>query len=383
MKPKSFYILALEKITRAKNKLIVILLSLILKITKRRGYRIAYQVPFGINSLRSFVNNMWSRSNEEEYDYDLVFIMNKGDLNWILGAICREIAIYFPGNYLLFSAEYYNKDKDLFTYTPVLPELPKAKHYFFAHYSYFILCLRMYPSLKFKNTFVYYTHPKEIKGIMHDEEFVYVMNHATKIIGMCSQFAHRLVDYGIKSEKVTYVLGAADPELFQFHERTGHGKVGFCTAYYPRKDPERICNIIKNMPHREFILIGRGWEGYEKFAEMEQLSNFSYVHIPYSEYPKYYAQMDVFVSPAKLEGGPIPLVEAMMSNVVPVASNTGFAPDLISHGENGFIFDVESPSEMICELIDQAFQLTTNIRQTVEHLSWENYSLEVQKIINS
>jgi glycosyltransferase involved in cell wall biosynthesis len=92
--------------------------------------------------------------------------------------------------------------------------------------------------------------------------------------------------------------------------------------------------------------------------------------------------MDIFVSTAKLEGGPIPLVEAMMCNVVPVASKTGFAPDLIIHGENGFMFDINSSVETICELIEQAYKVKTDVRKTVEKLSWENFSLEFQKLLN-
>ncbi len=368
-----------NKIRKARNKIFSTLLDIPLILFQKSGYKVAYKIAFIISPyLFKLESADLEKINSDTYD--LTFVMSKNDSKWILGAICREISNYMSGSYYFSYAGDYYSQKSIFSYTPLLPSLPKSQSYFFVHYAYFALCLRMYPNLRTKNTFVYYTHPK---GIMNDEEFVYVMNHATKIICMCSQFANRLVDCGIKAEKVTYVLGAADPDFFQFHERTGKGKVGFCTAYYPRKNPDLIFNIIKNMPHREFILIGRGWEEYEKFVEMEQLSNFSYVHIPYSEYPKYYAQMDVFVSPAKLEGGPIPLVESMMSNVVPVASSTGFAPDIINHGENGLIFDVNSPYEVICELIDRAFELTTNIRETVEHLSWENYSLEVQKIINS
>lgn len=135
------------------------------------------------------------------------------------------------------------------------------------------------------------------------------------------------------------------------------------------------------MPSRKFILLGKGWKEYSKFSEMQDLANFTYIEAPYSDYPKYYAEMDVFVSTAKLEGGPIPLVEAMMCNVVPVASKTGFAPDLIIHGDNGFLFDTDSSVETICELIEQAYQIKTNVRNSVENLSWKNLSLEVQKLL--
>ena len=73
----------------------------------------------------------------------------------------------------------------------------------------------------------------------------------------------------------------------------------------------------------------------------------------------------------------------MMCNVFPVVSNTGFAPDIIRHGENGFLFDVDASVETIYKLIQQAMKMNVNVRKTVEHLTWENFSLEVQKAMFS
>ncbi|MBV9273909.1 MAG: glycosyltransferase, partial [Verrucomicrobia bacterium] len=153
------------------------------------------------------------------------------------------------------------------------------------------------------------------------------------------------------------------------------------TAFYERKNPDLILELVKALPSRSFILIGRNWNQYPRFPELNELSNFEYVDIPYSEYPKYYEKMSVFVSASNLEGGPIPLIEAMMSNIVPVASRTGFAPDLIKHGRNGFLFDVGSPVKLIADLITQAFALQTDIRDTVEHLSWRNFSLQINALM--
>ncbi|MBD1845976.1 glycosyltransferase [Cyanobacteria bacterium FACHB-63] len=91
--------------------------------------------------------------------------------------------------------------------------------------------------------------------------------------------------------------------------------------------------------------------------------------------------MDVFVSASRLEGGPIPLIEAMMCNVFPVASDTGFSTDIIRHGENGFIFDVEASTDTICAYIEQAFTMDVDVHTTVKHLSWKNFSLDVQKLL--
>lgn len=297
-------------------------------------------------------------------EYDLVFVIYESTRGWILEAICKEIAAYFPGKYC---------------YHYSMSSLPPSKAYFFSHYGLFPICLQQNPHIWGAKSIVWYTHPKDI-GISN-HELIDALNKATKVVCTCSEFVKLLNCQGLSSNKTTFVLGGADPEIFKLHQRLDKA-VGFCTAYYPRKSPEKIISIIKMMPQRKFILLGRNWNQYEKFAELIALPNLSYVEAPYADYPSYYAQMDVFVSIAKLEGGPIPLIEAMMCNVVPVASKTGFAPDIITHGNNGFLFDVDSPNEVVCDLIEKAFKVETDVRATVEHLSWKNFSLEIQKLLN-
>ena len=332
------------------------------KIISRPSYTIPYTLTY-ISYLQSKFIEERSKSESSE-EYDLVFVVLNFARGWVLEAICREIATYFPGKYCFHYSE---------------SSLPPSKAYFFAHYSFLPVCLKQNPSIWGSQLLVWHTHPRDDLGFSNDE-LIYVLNKATKVICACSKFARLLVSQGVKPDKVTYILGAADPKIFQPHQRT-NGAVGFCTAFYYRKEPERIFNIIKMMPHRKFIILGRGWQKYEKFTEMSSWPHFTYVEAPYSDYPKYYEQMDVFVSPAKLEGGPIPLVESMMCNVVPVASNTGFAPDLIVDEENGFLFDVDSSCENICALIEKAFSLKADVRKTVEHLNWNQFSQNIQEFL--
>jgi glycosyltransferase involved in cell wall biosynthesis len=312
--------------------------------------------------LRFFYKKPFIPKLKEEYD--LVFVIYKETRGWILEAICKEIANYFPGKYCYHDSTSY---------------LPPSKAYFFSHYGLFPVCLQQNPHIWGAKSIVWYTHPKDI-GVRNCE-LIYALNKAaTKVVCTCSEFTRLLDSQGLSSKKTTFILGGADPEMFKPHQRLS-STVGFCSAYYPRKSPEKILSIIKMMPHKKFILLGRNWNQYERFAELIELPNLSYVEASYADYPSYYAQMDVFVSMAKLEGGPIPLIEAMMCNVFPVASKTGFAPDIITHGHNGFLFDIDSPLEVVCDLIEQAFHLQTDVRATVEHLSWKNFSLEIQNLL--
>jgi len=297
---------------------------------------------------------------------DIVFVVYPGNKGWILEAICREIATYFPGK---FSFHYGTEC------------LPAAKAYFFSHYSLLPLCMRSNPWIEKSQLLTFYTHPKSLEDMgVTNEELYEAFNRSTQVICMCSIFMDFLKREGVNEDVLTFIVGGADPELFTEHVR-GTGQVGFSTAYYPRKSPELFLQIVRQMPHRKFLLLGKRWHQYERFSELTALDNFQYVEAPYADYPSYYAQMDVFVSPAKLEGGPISLIETMMCNIVPVASITGFAPDIINHGQNGFLFPVEESVDAICELIDKAFELRTDVRQTVEHLSWKNFSHSVQKCL--
>jgi glycosyltransferase involved in cell wall biosynthesis len=206
---------------------------------------------------------------------------------------------------------------------------------------------------------------------------MYALGQLDGIFFLCSEFQRQMTARGLEATKTEVLLAGADPSLFLGHERRD-GAVGLCTAYYERKDPDRIFRIAQRMPHRRFLLVGRNWNKYPRIAQISKLPNFEYVESPYERYPELYARMDVFLSPARLEGGPVPLLEAMMSNAVPVASRTGFAPDLIKYGLNGYLFDADAPIDDICALIDLAYEHTSDIRETVMDLTWDRLANRVR-----
>ena len=111
------------------------------------------------------------------------------------------------------------------------------------------------------------------------------------------------------------------------------------------------------------------------------LGNISYYTLSYKQYYYYYSKMAVFLSASTIEGGPIPLIEAMAANCIPVVSDTGFAKDLIKNRENGFIFPLSASADSIGELLREAINMNTiNISKTVEQYSWNSFS---HKICNS
>jgi glycosyltransferase involved in cell wall biosynthesis len=293
---------------------------------------------------------------------DWAFIVNEKARGWILDAICREIGSRQPASWQV-------------SYYP--DPTPAAKNYFFSHHALFETFVdREAERLDGAKVFVWYTHPRVETPASVEKLLIAFDDHVTKVIFACESNRQIWIERGLPEEKTAVVLGAADPRLFHSHQR-GSGQVGLSSSFYERKNPDRLLEVMKLLPPRAFLVLGLRWNQYALFEQMKALPNFTYQSAPYRDYPDIYATFDVFLSTSNLEGGPIPLVEAMMSNSVPVASRTGFAPDLIQHGRNGFIFDLDASAETIANLIEDAFHLPGDIRQTVEHLSWDNFSASI------
>ncbi|MFW6221420.1 MAG: glycosyltransferase family 4 protein [Fibrobacterota bacterium] len=213
-----------------------------------------------------------------------------------------------------------------------------------------------------------------------------ILNNADYVICLNSAVAADLEQAGVERTKIKIYHLASDPEMFTAHERRTKAPftVGLSMRYYKRKNAELLLDIVKNMPDVRFMMLGVRWEKFSRFEELCRLNNFEYHEdIEYSKYPSMYHQMDVFLSTSLLEGGPVPLLEAMLSNVVPVVSNTGFANDIIIHGENGYIFDVNEKVDVVCQLIRNAFKVRNDVRQYVVDYSWKAYASKIEALFDT
>ncbi|MEJ2347278.1 MAG: glycosyltransferase, partial [Gammaproteobacteria bacterium] len=241
------------------------------------------------------------------------FVTHKKTIDWILSAKCRKL-----------SAEMDSATEVV--YTKDFRNLPHRQYYFFAHYKYFASSLRRNPHIWKSRKAVLFTHPSITRSMGFDH-IAWVLNKADIVICLNRDIVKTLIKSGVDEAKIIIQHMAADPDMFQPHIR-GTGKVGFCMAYYPRKNPDLLFEIVRRMPDEEFLLIGRDWHEYQKYSELMAMPNLTYYdNVSYERYPELYDQIDILVSTSYLEGGPVPLLEAMLSNMIPVVSNTGFCSD--------------------------------------------------------
>jgi glycosyltransferase involved in cell wall biosynthesis len=71
-----------------------------------------------------------------------------------------------------------------------------------------------------------------------------------------------------------------------------------------------------------------------------------------------YRALDFFWVTSRIEGGPVPLLEAMSSGVCCISTKVGFAPEVIKDGVNGCLVDIEDATRIAA--------LTSNLLGDVE-----------------
>ncbi|ABB33919.1 Glycosyltransferase-like [Synechococcus sp. CC9605] len=302
---------------------------------------------------------------------DLLFVCGIEAKNWILDGIAKEIGSRSQNSWSIFYCD------------KVPKHLPKAKNYFFMHQALLkkFVKLRLVDLSQGSNINCWYTHPRD-EDKKSIDQFLDIFSKVNKIVFACSKNYDLWISRGLNPIRGCVVLGGFDSARFTAHDRKLSNTIGVCSSFYERKNPELLFNLVSKMRDKKFILLGKNWESYARYEALVGLGNVQYVTAKYEDYPDYYKKFKIFLSTSKLEGGPIPLMEAMACNCFPVVSETGFAKDIISHGSNGFLFETSSTANTVSELIEKAYIMDDiDVSSTVSEYSWDNFSENIYRVV--
>ena len=322
-----------------------------------------FQLKLNVHTLGNYIFD----ASNTKIGLDLVFVVPSRDTGWILKGIAEEIKCRLVGK----------KCKIVY----LGDNLPKAKTYFFMHYMFFYRYLCDTRLIK-KKVIVWVTHFESEKHKIPDFLVCKLLSKASSLVCTNSTLEKYLVSKGMSPSKLTTIIGGADDERFLYDPSIKKEFVGLSSAYYERKSPDKIFELVKLMSNYNFLLLGKNWEKYPHFNQLNSLTNFTYLDIEYDEYPKYYSKMKVFLSLSTLEGGPIPLIEAMFCNAFPVVTDTGFARDVINEGINGFIIAADCDVPTIVNRIGKAYEIECDVSSSVIDYSWDNFVLNVNQHLN-
>lgn len=127
--------------------------------------------------------------------------------------------------------------------------------------------------------------------------------------------------------------------------------------------------VVKTYPNAKLILIGKDsadkqsgnkstWELMQPLFTPEALDNTDYLGlVPYNEIGEHIAKATVCVFPTFAEALPVSWIEAMALKKAIVASNIGWAPEVIDDGVNGFLVNPTNHkiyAEKIIKLLNNA-----------------------------
>ncbi len=226
----------------------------------------------------------------------------------------------------------------------------------------------------------------------------HVLKYADLIYAVSKDIEHHIVkDFGISSEKITYMPFGIDTALFAPVSNPGRETeelVLFSNrGFYPVYDVETLVRGFavahQNNRHLRLILKGEGPEQgrIEQLVESLGLKDVvifkaktAYADVPYD-----YRTADIFITTSVSDGTPVSLLEAMASGLPCIATAVGGIPEWIINGENGVLIPPQNPealAESIARLADASElrgTLGTRARKTViEAADWQAYMAKAE-----
>jgi len=147
----------------------------------------------------------------------------------------------------------------------------------------------------------------------------------------------KMLESGFSEEKLYVTPGAVDrsqffPSLISHYDEKYFLFSGDCK---PRKNPAYVEWIIRSFPEFKFVIHGKNWEPFNQ-GSLNSLPNLQIIGFDYSHQGNLLRGASALISVAQNEGGPISILEALACGTPVIATDTGFAKDLIKFN-TGFL----------------------------------------------
>ena len=177
-----------------------------------------------------------------------------------------------------------------------------------------------------------------------------------------SQFTANLTNeiFGIQ-KKFTIISNAIDTNSFVASNSKNENTILYFGSLIRKKGllelPFIFNEVIRKNPLAQLILVGKDvpdiitgnnstWEMMRKLFTEEASSNVTYLgSVPYPEINRHIAAATVCVFPTFAEALPLSWLEAMAMQKAIVASNIGWAAEVIDDGVNGFLVNPNNHME--------------------------------------
>lgn len=232
----------------------------------------------------------------------------------------------------------------------------------------------------------------------------YVMKRVQHITCICEGLRSDIIDRGIPADKVTVIpngvnisefsqIEQPDSALQEQYNLANKFVVGFIGSFYALEGIDLLLRGFnearKESPDLACMIVGGGKQELQLKALVEELGIQEHVtftgRVPHNEVENYYSIIDLLLYPRKSKRitelvTPLKPLEAMAMGREFAASNVGGHRELITHGENGYLFEADSVEAIKSTILEaksrnaeQRQQLRENAYSYVQNVrNWGN-----------
>ena len=161
-------------------------------------------------------------------------------------------------------------------------------------------------------------------------------------------------DEGVSESKIRVCYNAVDIDQYKRRASAspwpGKAVIGAVCALRPEKGLDTLVRAFAKMLRGDAVLaiVGSGSEERSLRTLVAELGIGPRCHFEPAtcDVAEWLSRIDIFVLPSRSEALSNALMEAMACGCCPIASRVGGNPELIDHGENGLLFEVDKVAEL-------------------------------------
>jgi glycosyltransferase involved in cell wall biosynthesis len=199
----------------------------------------------------------------------------------------------------------------------------------------------------------------------------FMIRRADYVIAISAQIHAQLLERGVAESHIRQIPNAVDTE--KFHAVTAEEKLRlrgeldlpadktvfiFSGRLSRAKGLPMLIEawpaLVERYPELYLVIVGSGKLSFDdcedsirEFVRLRQLDASVKFAGESERVYEYLQASDLFIFPTEYEGFSLALVEALACAMPVVVTAVGAAPDLIRHGENGFLFPPQDPAAML------------------------------------
>ncbi|MEM6432841.1 MAG: glycosyltransferase family 1 protein [Cyanobacteria bacterium P01_D01_bin.115] len=233
-----------------------------------------------------------------------------------------------------------------------------------------------------------------LEGVMW-ELIKAVHNQARVNLVTSTAMQSELSDHGV--ERVQVWQRGVDTELFRpalasrdMRDRLSQGHPDAPLLLYigrlsAEKEVDRIKPVLEAIPEARLALVGDGPHREDLEKHFADTHTHFVGYLAGEELAAAYASADAFIFPSRTETLGLVLLEAMAAGCPVVAANAGGIPDIVTDGENGYLFDPKDDNGAIAatqHLLNRGAErelMSRNARIEAEKWGWNAATQQLQK----